>query len=138
MKSLTITNSLRPLRLRFRGQGYVNCLNNGDTCQSPSSDTWRYSTSILNDMCQVSEQNLGTILANAQPKDDGQSDNKMKVCQIQKYFAYQIFHLQALHGVIYPGYKEGKKLVVVTGLESLLPAIAAVCNKSGIRFVSKI
>ena len=40
---------------------------------------------------------------------------------------------QALHNVIYPGYKEGKKIVVVTGLESLVPAIAAVCNKSGIR-----
>ena len=42
-------------------------------------------------------------------------------------------NLQALHNVIYPGYKEGKKIVVVTGLESLVPAIAAVCNKSGIR-----
>ena len=82
MKSLTITNSLRPLRSRFRGQGYVNCLNNADTCETPSSDTWRYSTSTLTNMCRVSDQCLETILQNAQPKDDGQSDNKMKVCVI--------------------------------------------------------
>ena len=42
-------------------------------------------------------------------------------------------NLQALHNVIYPGYKEGKKIVGVTGLESLVPAIAAACNKSSIR-----
>ena len=46
---------------------------------------------------------------------------------------YKHIYVQALHNIVYNGYKEGKKIVVVTGIESLVPAIARVCNKSGIR-----
>ena len=41
--------------------------------------------------------------------------------------------LQALYKIIYTAYKEGNKVAVVTGMESLLTDVTAVCNKNGIR-----
>ena len=84
MKSLTITNTIKPLRSRFRGQGYVNCLNAGDDSFTRMSsdiprDDWRYATSSLVHLCSVSDKCLDQVLKNAQPNDDGLSDNKMKV-----------------------------------------------------------
>ena len=76
MKSLTITNTIKPLRSRFRGQGHVNCLN---AREEIPRDDWRYATSSLGQICSVSDQCLDQVLKNAQPKDDGLSDNKMKV-----------------------------------------------------------
>ena len=96
MKSLTITNTIKPLRSRFRGQGYVNCLNaeidslartspeNLDHNDIPCDD-WRYSTSALALLCRVSNDCLNQVLKNAQPYDDGLSDNKMKVRTYEKY-----------------------------------------------------
>jgi len=119
VKSLTITNNLRPVKSRFRGQGYVNCLNTEDFSSNSSSDAdWRYSTRFLDSLCKVGNENLKKIIQNSDPNGCVVSDNKMK----------------ALHNIVYNGYKEGKKIVVVTGIESLVPAIARVCNKSGIRY----
>ena len=42
--------------------------------------------------------------------------------------------MKALHGVLYPAHRAGQKVVLVTGMESSLPAIAAVCNGSGVRY----
>ena len=42
--------------------------------------------------------------------------------------------MKALHSVLYPAHRAGQKVVLVTGLESSLPAIAAVCNGSGVRY----
>ena len=36
--------------------------------------------------------------------------------------------------MLYPAHRAGQKVVLVTGLESSLPAIAAVCNGSGVRY----
>ena len=147
MKSLTITHTIKPLRSRFRGQGYVNCLNAREdsfTRMSPDDpghgdiplDDWRYSTSALGLLCRVSNECLDKVLKNAQPNDDGLSDNKMKVRTsgwMTRVIEFKQNFVQALQKVVYPGYKQGKKIVVVTGLSSLEPAIANVCNKSGIR-----
>ena len=147
VKSLTITNTIKPLRSRFRGQGYVNCLNAREDSlprlspEDPSHgdiprDDWRYSTSALGLMCRVSNECLDQVLKNYQPSDDGLSDNKMKVRTlgwITRVIELKHNFVQALQKVVYPGYKQGKKIVVVTGLSSLEPAIASVCNKSGIR-----
>merc|ERR1712098_364894 len=122
--------NLRPVKSRFRGQGYVNCLNTSDfscysssegrqTVSQPQRDAdWRYSTSTLDTLCRVGSDNVEKIIHNSDPSGCVVSDNKMK----------------ALHDIIYRGYKEGKKIVVVTGMETLVPAIASVCNKSGIRY----
>ena len=147
MKSLTITHTIKPLRSRFRGQGYVNCLNAREdsfTRMSPDDpghgdiplDDWRYSTSALGLLCRVSNECLDQVLKNVQPNDDGLSDNKMKVRTsglMTRVIELKQNFVQALQKVVYPGYKQGKKIVVVTGLSSLEPAIANVCNKSGIR-----
>ena len=144
---MTITHTIKPLRSRFRGQGYVNCLNAREdsfTRMSPDDpghgdiplDDWRYSTSALGLLCRVSNECLDQVLKNAQPNDDGLSDNKMKVRTsglMTRVIEFKQNFVQALQKVVYPGYKQGKKIVVVTGLSSLEPAIANVCNKSGIR-----
>ena len=99
-------------------------------------DDWRYSTSALGLLCRVSNECLDKVLKNAQPNDDGLSDNKMKVRTsgwMTRVIEFKQNFVQALQKVVYPGYKQGKKIVVVTGLSSLEPAIANVCNKSGIR-----
>ena len=79
---------------------------------------WRYSTTALAKLCQTSSHRLQSILSHWRPRDDGLEDNKMR----------------ALHGVLYPAQRAGQKVVLVTGLESSLSAIAAVCNGSGLRY----
>ena len=80
MKSLTITNNLRPVKSRFRGQGYVNCLNTEDFSSNSSSDAdWRYSTRFLDSLCKVGNENLKKIIQNSDPNGCVVSDNKMKV-----------------------------------------------------------
>ena len=78
MRSLTITNTVKPLRSRFRGQGHVNCLNTGAEAEQQLQD-WRYSTRGLGSLCSVAAASLATILRTSQPRDTGLADNKMKV-----------------------------------------------------------
>ena len=78
VRSLTITNTVKPLRSRFRGQGHVNCLNTGAGAEQQQD--WRYSTRGLASLCSVAAASLATILRTSQPRDTGLSDNKMKVC----------------------------------------------------------
>ena len=85
--------------------------------ETETSD-WRYSTSALAKLCQTSSDGLQTILQSWRPRDAGLEDNKMK----------------ALHSLLYPASRAGQKVVLVTGLESSLAAIAAVCNGSGVRY----
>ena len=131
VRSLTITNSTKPLRSRFTGQGFVNCLN---TTNEPGD--WKYSTNSLKSLCGVAATQLDSILRNVEPKCDGLVDNKLRVSPtaISSNFYLTSTILQALYNILEPMYKEKKKVVIMTsGLTGQHTMLAKLCNNRGIR-----
>jgi len=118
VRSLTITNSVRPVQSRYRGQGYVNCLNT--SLDSPVEEVarWRYSTRVLGSLCSVASREVQTLVASVQPKDTGVRDSKMR----------------ALSKLLVPLSRRGKKAMVVTSLEQVVETVQQLATSCSIRY----
>jgi len=118
IKSLTITNSVRPVQSRYRGQGYVNCLN--ASLDSPVEEVarWKYSTSVLPLLCDISNELIDNVMSSLPPRSTSISDCKMK----------------ALFKLLASSSRGGKKAIVVTSFESVLEVFERISCKMGIRY----
>merc|ERR1719318_1883447 len=119
IKSLTITSSVRPVQSRFRGQGYVNCLNTSLDSPVEEVSRWRYSTRTLASLCGVASRGVETLVASVPPKETGISDCKMK----------------ALFKLLAPLSRRAKKVVVVTSFEQVVETLQMLATSSSIRYV---
>merc|ERR1719318_1608485 len=119
IKSLTITSSVRPVQSRYRGQGYVNCLNTSLDSPVEEVSRWRYSTRTLASLCGVASRGVKTLVASVPPKDTGISDCKMK----------------ALFKLLVPLSRRAKKVVVVTSFEQVVETLQMLATSSSIRYV---
>lgn len=68
IRSLEITNSVRPARSRFCGQGYINCLteisrqaSGGSSQRVTERDDWRYRTDRLAGLLQVGSTSVDQV-----------------------------------------------------------------------------
>ena len=79
IKSLTITHSVRPVQSRYRGQGYVHCLNSNQDTMVEEVDRWKYSTITLDRLCGVASSQVKALVASVPPKARSVGDCKMMV-----------------------------------------------------------
>ena len=72
---------MRPVQSRYRGQGYVHCLNTEQDSMVEEVDRWKYSTMTLDRLCGVATSLVETLVASVPPRIGGIGDCKMMVCR---------------------------------------------------------
>ena len=72
---------MRPVQSRYRGQGYVHCLNTEQDSMVEEVDRWKYSTMTLDRLCGVATSLVETLVASVPPRIRTIGDCKMMVCR---------------------------------------------------------
>ena len=62
IRSLEITNSARPARSRFSGQGFINCLLALSGAPRLEKDDWRFTTNTLEPLVKVGAHRVEQLL----------------------------------------------------------------------------
>jgi E1A-binding protein p400 len=119
VKSLTITHSIRPVQSRYRGQGYISCLNTGHSTTVEEVDRWKYSTMTLDRMCGVASTLVETLVASVPPKARTIGDSKM------------VAFYKLLRGEL----RLAKKVVITTSFEQVVDRVQEVATQCGVRYV---
>jgi len=118
IKSLTITHSVRPVQSRYRGQGYVHCLNTEQDSMVEEVDRWKYSTMTLDRLCGVATSLVETLVASVPPRIRTIGDCKM----------------MALYKLLGGELRRSKKVVVTTSFEHVLDSVQEVAIRCGVRY----
>jgi len=115
IQSLTITNSIRPARSRFCGQGYINCFTEACRAAQQSShllqekDDWRYRTCLLRPLLSIGTDAVQTVHSS--------------VNYLTKLDTDPTFHsskLQALCRILEERYKNRERVIVILNSAHLI------------------